>query len=83
MNWLDYRETLGIGFNDEKKIQYFCTKIFNVLEDIEPDMLTQINEKEYYTFCSTTGTSMRHGQLYGDGYSLILSKYKDYIILIL
>ena len=86
MNWLDYREQLGIGFSDEKKIQYFLTKIFNVLEDMKPDMSIQISEDEYYTFCNTTGTSMKHGQLYGEGYSLILStleshscNFKDFI----
>jgi hypothetical protein len=50
MNWLDYREQLGIGFSDEKKVQYFITKILNVLEDIKPDMIIQISENEYYKF---------------------------------
>lgn len=34
MDWMDYREKLGIGFCDESKIEYFLTKIFNVLEAV-------------------------------------------------
>ena len=30
MDWLDYREKLGIGFNDEEKVNYFYRKMFNV-----------------------------------------------------
>ena len=31
MDWLDYREKLGIGFCDEEKFKYFKTKMFNEL----------------------------------------------------
>lgn len=78
MDWLDYREKLGIGFNDEKKVKYFFAKIFNVLKDIEPEMNTQIDEDEYYTFCNTTGTIMQSGLLFGNGYRLILSTLEDH-----
>ena len=77
MNWLDYREQLSIGFNDEQKVQYFLVKIINTLKHIEPDMLIQIDEKEYYKFCNTTGTPMKQGKLYGEGYSLILSTLEN------
>ena len=29
MDWLDYREKLGIGFNDTDKNQYFYTNMCN------------------------------------------------------
>ena len=77
MNWLDYREQLGIGFNDEQKTQYFLTKMFNILENIKTEMYIQISESEYYKFCNTTGTPMQHGELYGNGYGLILSTIKN------
>ena len=73
MNWLDYREQLGIGFNDEQKTQHFLNKIINKLKYIKSDMMIQINEKEYYEFCSMIGIPMKQGQLYGEGYNLILS----------
>lgn len=34
MDWLDYREKLGIGFNDKEKVKYFYNKISNVLRDL-------------------------------------------------
>lgn len=73
MDWLDYREKLGIGFNDEGKAKYFLTKIFNVLKEIKPEMYSQISDQEYFDFCNMTGTPMRHGSLYGEGYGIILS----------
>ena len=62
MDWIDYREKLGIGFNDEDKVQYFMTKILNVLGGISASMNRQITEVEYYTFCNMTGTIMEHGE---------------------
>ena len=29
MDWLDYREKLGIGLNDSRKVTHFIIKIFN------------------------------------------------------
>ena len=78
MDWLDYRKKLGIGFNDEKRVQFFLTKIFNILEDIRPEMNGYISEEEYYVFCNTTGTTMQHGSLYGTGYGLILSTLESH-----
>lgn len=78
MDWLDYREKLGIGFNDETKVRHFFTKIFNVLEDLKPEMDLQISENEYYIFCNMTGTAMTHGYLYGEGFSLILSTLENH-----
>ena len=78
MDWIDYREKLGIGFNDESKVKYFFAKIFNILRDIEPTMDIQINDNEYFNFCNMTGTSMKHGAIYGEGYGLILSTLESH-----
>lgn len=78
MDWIDYRESLGIGFNDENRVKYFMTKIFNVLEDIRPNMNGQISDDEYYTFCNMTGTPMKHGTWDGERYGLILSTLERY-----
>lgn len=56
MDWIDYREKLGIGFCDEEKFKYFKIKIFNVLNLIaNNDYLGCIDAEEYYAFCNTTG----------------------------
>lgn len=73
MDWLDYREKLGIGFNDSRKVTHFIIKIFNVLEDLLAEgMNGQISSKEYFSFCNMTGTPMEHGELYGQGYDAIV-----------
>ncbi len=72
MDWLDYREKLGIGFNDEQKVIYFFTKIFNILDDLVPDMNSQINANEYFTFCNTTGTQMQDIQFASSAYSVVI-----------
>lgn len=73
MDWIDYREKLGIGFADHDKVKYFMVKMFNLLDDVAAEMRSQIDENEYYTFCNVTGTPMRHGALYGEGYSIIIN----------
>lgn len=72
MDWIDYREKLGIGFSDRNKVEYFMTKMFNLLGDGGDEMRPQINENEYFIFCNTTGTPMRQGPLYGEGYKIIM-----------
>ena len=78
MNWLDYREQLGLGFSDEQKAQYFLAKIINTLEHIKQDMYVQISEEEYYTFCNITGTRMNTKSIYIDTYQLILEALNDH-----
>lgn len=72
MDWIDYREKLGIGFSDRNKVEYFMTKIFNLLDGGGDKMRLQIDEDEYFNFCNVTGTPMRHGPLYGEGYKIIM-----------
>lgn len=56
VDWLDYREKLGIGFCDEEKFKYFKRKIFNVLNYIADSTYSGFMEcDEYYKFCNTTG----------------------------
>lgn len=71
MDWIDYREKLGIGFSDRNKVEYFMTKMFNLLDGLGDEMRVQINEEEYFTFCNVTGTPMRHGELFGEGFTTI------------
>lgn len=54
MDWLDYREALGIGFSDLEKSKYFFNKIFNFLQTVYYSE-NQITTDEYFEFCNTTG----------------------------
>lgn len=73
MDWLDYREKLGIGFNDKEKVSFFFTKIFNILNSDTSDQIrTQIDNNEFFDFCNMTGTTMRKTALYGEGYKLTI-----------
>lgn len=57
MDFIDYREKLGIGFCDKDKFKYFKTKIFNVLNIVSKDYSSHcMDTEEYYTFCNITGT---------------------------
>ena len=57
MDFIDYREKLGLGFNDNEKYNFFLTKIYNVLNGLSYEG-TNIDFDEYYTFCSETGSAM-------------------------
>lgn len=72
MDWLDYREKLGIGFKDKEKFSFFLNKIHNVVEDSSDQMRSQIDENEYFSFCNMTGTRLQSNHYYGDGYGLII-----------
>lgn len=73
MDWLDYREKLGIGFHDSEKVSFFMVKAFNLLDSLNGDyMYTQISETEYFDFCDTTGTPIQRGSIYSSGYNLII-----------
>lgn len=39
MDWLDYREKLGIGFCDTEKVSLFMVKAFNLLDGINNDYM--------------------------------------------
>ena len=71
MDFIDYREKLGIGFNDRELENMFFNRIFNVLDDLD-DMNNQISIQEYYHFCRYTGYPMQHGITAGDGWEIIL-----------
>ena len=59
MDFLDYREKLGIGFCDNEKYKFFLVKIFNILGEIALDTrFCGINANEYREFCRITGTEV-------------------------
>ena len=52
MDFLDYREKLGLGFCDEEKFQYFLVRVFNVLHNV----VGECDVEPYYAFCMQTGS---------------------------
>lgn len=57
MDFLDYREKLGIGYCDKEKFNYFLVKIFNVLNEVSEYMYSGcVSCDEYYSFCNLTGS---------------------------
>lgn len=58
MDWIDYREKLGIGFNDDGKVKLFYTRISNVLNSLIQNGDASITAEEYFTFCDETGSRL-------------------------
>ena len=58
MDFVDYRERLGIGFNDEQKFQVFLTKTFNMLNILANSAHGTLDYEEYERFCMETGSQM-------------------------
>lgn len=58
MDWLDYREKLGIGFDDKKTAQFFIINMFNYLNELENDYKNYYDINEYSNFCIMTGTQI-------------------------
>jgi len=57
MDFLNYREELGIGYCDEKKFKYFLNRLFNKLgEPMKVPTATRlIAPNDYRTFCDLVG----------------------------
>ncbi len=64
MDFLDYREKLGIGFCDEEKYRYFLVRIYNVLNAFVKNYdMNSVDSEEYYAFCNLTGTPIDYAAL--------------------
>lgn len=71
MDFIDYREKLGIGFRDKEKVNYFLIKAFNFLDSMKS--YNQIDDAEFFAFCNITGTRMECDvTTYGRGFALIV-----------
>ena len=55
MNWLDYREKLGIGFNDIQRTSLFIKNILSTCHKLSSECDDIITDEEYFTFCTMTG----------------------------
>lgn len=83
MDWLNYREKLGIGFSDKNVEKYFFNKIFNKLNVLKicSDNF-EVSEAEYFCFCEITGCQMRVTTQYGfdgsDRYNICLAILQEH-----
>lgn len=76
MDFIDYREKLGIGLNDIELEQLFFRRIFNELEGFYP-MYNQISGMEYVNFCQKTGCIIKHSLCTGEYWSEVLKILHD------
>lgn len=58
MDFIDYREKLGIGLCDVEKTRKFYIKLFNVLDGLDDGGTIPVSFKDYYDFCNDTGIEM-------------------------
>ena len=70
MDWVDYREILGIGLADKEKYDCLIVNIFNVLHAING----VVSENTYMHYCMLTGTESVWDDCYID------NNYYQYII---
>lgn len=56
MDWIDYREKLGIGFDDSDKTKIFYTRVSNAMTMLVANPDNYVTSEEYYRFCHETGT---------------------------
>ncbi len=63
MNYLDYREALGIGFDDEVKMDHFQTQCLNLLKSREN---FEYSVDDYVDFCNAVSATYNYefGSLY-------------------
>ena len=69
MDWIDYREKLGIGFDDEEKTKLFYNRMSNLFDVLISDTDAFVTVVEYHDFCMGTGTRLNLN---------ILEHYQDY-----
>ena len=53
MDWLDYREKLGIGFSDKQKLSYLVMNIRNFFATADES----VSFGDYFSFCNMTGAT--------------------------
>ena len=58
MNWVDYREKLGIGFNNDQKFKTLFVRVFNILRSFEDTVYGSLDVHSYIEFCNTTGIEL-------------------------
>lgn len=83
MNFIDYREKLGIGFNDEEKFRYLKTTIFNIIFPKSAlDDYLWISVENYFAFCNLTASPLDTKLLRDDLYSTSTHRFSQCVSII-
>lgn len=69
MDFIDYREKLGIGFDNKDLENIFFNRFFNILDGLTP-LNNQISPNEYFSFCNAIGYYMDHDATYNECWEL-------------
>jgi len=77
LNFVDYREALGIGFNDVNKYKFFKTRMINFLDGLGGDCPPLFSIKEYFHFCVQVGLDFKENPYESEYYHKVLSVLKD------
>ena len=80
MDWIDYREKLGIGFDDDVKTTVFINNIYNFLRTLDGLSNFNLRAEEYVNFCTTTGCFMKlHANSYIEEIiNILVTKMDDF-----
>lgn len=79
MDWLDYREKLKIGFDDESKFVLLKAKVFNVLNIAQ----IHLSGLEYISFCNMIGKPIKPDLVVGQEYPNKDTERFDHCIVLL
>lgn len=77
MNWLDYREKLGIGFNDVQKASLFITNILTICRKLRSEYDDIVSDEEYFDFCTMTGAEYNYNYDCFESITEELSAYEN------
>lgn len=77
LNWLDYREKLGIGFNDVQKASLFIANILTICRKLRSEYDDIVSDEEYFDFCTTTGAEYNDDYDYFESIIEELSIYEN------
>lgn len=80
MDWLDYREKLGTGFNDSEKVNYFFRKMTILLERSYSEVFECFKYENFLEFCNMTGSLIRNQVIYTEEYSEVVVILKEHMV---
>lgn len=74
MDWIDYKERLGIGFSDKQKEKHFITNMFNYFNNVN----IIVGEKSYFEYCLEIGIKAKTDYYTSNYYGYIIEDLYNY-----
>ena len=75
LDFIDYRNALGIGFDNRELENLFFNRIFNELNEL--NAINEISRDEYLDFCRKTGYRMQHGIVSDECWNAVMKVLQD------